>query len=741
MRVSRFTVGFLTVIMAAGLFVRPDAASGAKSPDELFLEKKIIARWHITSKTQLEAARARDIDILEETPNVTQGYFTILVNAEELSELRQDGYVVDVLNYDWYESYAAGVQVPNGGFRTFAQAVAKMDSIVAEFPDIAHKEWITITEGGNFVWLVKISDNPLIDEDEPQILFTGMHHAREPISMEVLLETMDRLTQGYGVDTFITRLVNEREIYFIPVVNPDGYLYNELIAPDGGGMWRKNRRDNATWPETYGVDPNRNYGYKWGLDNVGSSGNPGSDTYRGPAPFSEPETAAIRDLVNSKNFVFMINYHSYSNLYLWPWGYDFIYTDEDDFFSAVGESLAAYNGYTPTVGWGLYRTNGDADDWAYGASTEHTPVYAFTPEIGTSADGFWPNPSRIPVQIEENQGPNFVIIDLAENPYRVFPPGPPVWIGPDTVIGADFSIHWQDTTSPVNAAVAYRVEELIGPYDKMDDAEGPVSDWALGGWAVSTTRAYSGTKSYHGGYAHGLKNRMTALEHRRVQPGDSVFMRMWYDIESNWDYAYVEVAPMSTGQFATLPGTVTTNFNPNNRNRGNGITGSSGGAFVLAKFSLGAYVGQDILVRLSYETDQAVLGAGIWVDDIRPLQAYATITTVAASTPDTFHAFTGKSAGEYLYRVWAFDNDGQTSTTRPPSTLTVLAATNGDMNADGVINVVDLALLIDHVFADGPGATVPGMEECNGSAGVNVLDVVHLIDFLFRGGAPPQAAP
>ncbi|MEW5874956.1 MAG: hypothetical protein AB1752_07250, partial [Candidatus Zixiibacteriota bacterium] len=98
---------FMLGVVALGI-VLTDSALAAKSSDELFLEKKIIARWHITSKTQLQAARARGIDILEETPDVRKGYFTILVSADELAELQADGYQLDILNHDWYATYAAG---------------------------------------------------------------------------------------------------------------------------------------------------------------------------------------------------------------------------------------------------------------------------------------------------------------------------------------------------------------------------------------------------------------------------------------------------------------------------------------------------------------------------------------------------------------------------------------------------------------------------------------------------------
>ena len=125
------------------------------------------------------------------------------------------------------------------------------------------------------------------------------------------------LTDGYGTDPEATFLVNEREIWFVPVVNPDGYVWNEVTDPSGGGLWRKNRRDNPSTCE--GVDINRNYGYQWG--GSGASPDECDETYRGTAAWSEPETRAVRDFVSSRRFVTADSYHSNAALVLYPWGY------------------------------------------------------------------------------------------------------------------------------------------------------------------------------------------------------------------------------------------------------------------------------------------------------------------------------------------------------------------------------------------------------------------------------------
>ena len=180
-----------------------------------------------------------------------------------------------------------------GGYYTFTEVVAKLDEMRADYPTlITAKVPIGVSHQNKEIWMVKISDNADQNEDEPDMLYTGLTHAREPEGMELLLYYMFYLLENYGTDPEVTYLVNERELYFVPVVNPDGYVCNQTNSPNGGGMWRKNRRANADG--SFGVDLNRNYSYHWGVNNQGSSPNPASDTYRGPSAFSEPETQAIR---------------------------------------------------------------------------------------------------------------------------------------------------------------------------------------------------------------------------------------------------------------------------------------------------------------------------------------------------------------------------------------------------------------------------------------------------------------
>ena len=206
-----------------------------------------------------------------------------------------------------------------GGFYSWSQVVSVLDQITAAYPDLTTDKFsIGQSLEGRDIWCVKISDNPDVDENEPEVRFDAMHHAREPQSMQCTLWLMLDLLENYGTDPLATYLVNEREMWFLPVVNPDGYVYNESIAPGGGGLWRKNRRNNGSG--NFGVDLNRNYSFQWGFDDVGSSTFTGSETYRGSSPTSEPEIAAMEAFLSSRNFAASLSSHTFGAYWLGPWG-------------------------------------------------------------------------------------------------------------------------------------------------------------------------------------------------------------------------------------------------------------------------------------------------------------------------------------------------------------------------------------------------------------------------------------
>ncbi len=213
--------------------------------------------------------------------------------------------------------------------------------------------------------------------DAPVILFTSLIHAREPGGNSVVIDFAQWLTSEYGSDTMATFIMNNAQVYIVPVANPDGYAYN---LPSGG----PNHRKNMNWTLGNGVDLNRNWGYMWGYDNIGSSGTPSAETYRGTAPFSEPETEQLAAFMEEIQPLGGFHYHTYGGYLLYPWGYVNQPSPDQTTFQSWGAQMTAQNGYLyGRAGQILYTVNGEANDWAYG---EHGWLF-FCPEVDDN--GFW----------------------------------------------------------------------------------------------------------------------------------------------------------------------------------------------------------------------------------------------------------------------------------------------------------------------------------------------------------------
>ncbi len=285
-----------------------------------------------------------------------------------------------------------------GSYLTYSELIAELDLMHQKYPHlITERNWFPNlkTKGGNFVYYVKISDNPNEDEGdvENQILFTALHHAREPMSMMQLVYFMWYILEKYDTDPEIRYLVNKSELIFVPCVNPDGYIYNEVTHPSGGGLWRKNR-NNTNGPG--GVDLNRNYSVGFAYDNEGSSPVYASDTYRGDYQLSEIETKTIHTLRLNNQFKIAINYHSFANVLIYPWGYLEQNTQDKKTYFYFSQDLTQYSDY----GYGLnsetlgYPINGTADDYLY-----QNGVISFTFECGgpelTDEESFWPLQNKI----------------------------------------------------------------------------------------------------------------------------------------------------------------------------------------------------------------------------------------------------------------------------------------------------------------------------------------------------------
>ena len=371
--------------------------------------------WLDTSEDR--AFIEREAGRLDLVPSRGGEYVDIFVLSTEREAFMGLGSRVEVIHADVETFYAErlGDRADYGLYHTYEESVAWMDTLRTLYPQVISARW-ELGQGwnGNSIWCCRVSDNPDIDESgEPEVLFDGAHHAREIMASEMPMMLAEYLCQQYDAgNPEIVDLLDANEVYIVPIVNPDGFLYNEQTNPNGGGMWRKNRRNNGG---SFGVDLNRNYTYEWGCD-WGSSGVPSDETYRGPAAGSEPETQAMMTFINAHDFVIRQSFHTSGELTLYPWGYTTANTPDEATFREMAAAMVQYNGYTPgQPGEVLYDVCGGSFDWDYGAQGEHGKIYGFTSEMGNGTDGFWPTNARRQPLFDANLWPSLYLIQTARS--------------------------------------------------------------------------------------------------------------------------------------------------------------------------------------------------------------------------------------------------------------------------------------------------------------------------------------
>jgi len=695
--------------------------------------KVIQARIYIDARENLG-------DFMKLAPDIVfrgDNYVEIVTDGEQLDRIEALGFGIEIVHDDLTAFLKSRLPKDKdmGGYKTLDEIYTYLDGIINDHPAIiSQKISLGLTIEGRDIWAVKISDNPEIDEDEPEILFTSAIHSREVITPEVMFYFMDHLTDNYGSDSLATYLVDNREIWCVVVVNPDGYYHNQVIEPGGGGMWRKNRRDNGDG--TFGVDLNRNFGYEWGYDDEGSSPYTSSPTYRGTGPFSEPETQIMRDFTIAHDFIISVYYHSHSNFVLYPWSYDTLHTVDNKIFVGIADSISTMNGYAPGTCWELlYPVNGGSDDWYYGEQSLKDKIFAFTLEVGSYEDNFWPPLSRVPALISENLQPNLMFAELAGNVYRILPPLPPVMDIPDTVNATGYDVAWSlDDT--INPAVIYELMELQEyVHGKVDSADN-LENWYNDGFSISNIRFTSYPSSFHSNTGNNLSNAIETTIPISISMNDTLKFKTYYDIEDDWDYAYVEIST-DGAVFYPIEGNITTEYDPHGNNRGHGITGDSGG-WIEAAFSLENYVGKNIYIRFSYITDEYTYDEGFYIDNIFPLDGYNISNIISSSIADTFYTMADKSEGVYYYKVRGRDVDGQWGMYSDINSTFAWAFLCGDVDGDKSINILDITFLIDYIYKSGPMPDPVEAADVNSSGGVNLLDITYLINFLYKSGPEPD---
>jgi carboxypeptidase T len=403
-------------------------AAGAPAPAKLPAQVVEASLYRVEGVSTMEARSALagygiSIDVAEPDAVV------ITADLGEVASLREMGYTVNPVQVP--ARTLDGVIRPqdfpsaDSGYHNYAEMSSQVQSTAASFPALVQRFTLGRSFQNRELWAVKISDNVASDEAEPEALFECGQHAREHLTIEMCLYLLREFTSRYSADTRIRNLVNTREIYIVFNVNPDGSEYD--IATGSYRSWRKNRQTNGG-TTAVGTDLNRNWSYQWGCCN-GASSNPSSATYRGPSPFSATETQRVRDFVNSRvvggtqQIAVSIDFHTYSELILWPYGYTFADTatglsiDQRNTFAALGQTMASSNGYTPEQSSDLYIADGIMPDWMWGAHR----IFAFTFEMyprGSAGGGFYPPDEIISRETTRNREAVLYLLEQADCPYR-----------------------------------------------------------------------------------------------------------------------------------------------------------------------------------------------------------------------------------------------------------------------------------------------------------------------------------
>lgn len=586
-----------------------------------------------------------------------------------------------------------------GGFYTYQEFLDEVDAMAAQYPNLISARAPISTflsiENRPIYW-IRLSDNPNSDEAEPEVLYTSVHHAREPNSLSEVIFYMWYLLENYNTSAEIKYLVDNTEMYFVPMVNPDGYIYNETTDPAGGGMWRKNRRHNSGG--SYGVDLNRNYSYGWGT--TGTTTNQTNETYCGTAAFSEPETQAMKWFCENRDFQYAFNAHTYANDILHPIGTTTAeFAVDHNYFQAFTHHMVQYNGYANLKSSALYPASGDSDDYMYKVDTIVKPkIFAMTPEVSNTSGGFWPAANQITGICQDMVFPNLILSHLTHrylvvedtdpgmiaattgnfnhSAYRLGLENGPVTVSITPVTGI------QSVGSPVvhdlvimgtqNSGISYVLNPTIQFGDEikyvlnteyvgwtkhdtivktfgsitsqfLDEANSAVN-WT-GSWTTTNATYVSPSTSFTDSPGADYANNTTktyqfnnTIDLTHVTEAMIRFYAKW-EIETDYDYCQFQVSNDGgttwIGQCGnyTVPGTnANGSVQPNNQPVYEGTETN----WVLEEINLSDYIGDSIKVRFMLKSDGGTRADGFYFDDFEVLYNID-YTGLAENQKELFH--------------------------------------------------------------------------------------------------------
>lgn len=576
----------------------------------------------------------------------------------------------------------ANFQIPStyGGYFKYNEMLQELDKMAALYPNlISVKAPIHnyLTWENRPIYHVTISNNPGIDDGDPKVLYTAIHHAREPLSMSQLIYYMWYLLENYSSDPEVKFLVDNTQLFFVPCINPDGYIQNETTNPNGGGMHRKNKNPNIGTTNK-GVDLNRNYSYGWGT--TGVSTNQNNETYPGTSAFSEPETRAIQWLVQYHKIQSAMNAHTYGDMLLFPVGTTTAeYADHHTYFQTLCNHMTIYNGFEASKSSGLYPASGDSDDYMYkvdiGVGQKDT-IFAMTPEIGGS---FWPAASEIIPTSQKMIYTNLGLAHMVHKYYVTFEDDPTIissitgsfhhtiqrfgrengsatvslepvlniaavgspitynsgileqgngFISYELIPGitAGSEVKYVLTTDDGNWIRRDTITKIYGVFDELiSDNANNTSNWT-GTWGTTTATYYSPNSSFTdspGANYPNNANRQFTLQDD-INLTNAAFAKVSFyakwDIEKNYDYCQFQVSTDGGASWVgqcgiyTEPGVNQSgSVQPFGKPLWHGVQSS----WVYEEISLSDYIGQTIKVRFILRSDAGSRKDGFYFDDFK----------------------------------------------------------------------------------------------------------------------------
>lgn len=574
-------------------------------------------------------------------------YYDIVIEPSDYGSVVSSGLSHEIISDD----LEALKEQYRGQYHSYTEVVQILRNFATTYPSICMLDSIGLSHEGYWIYALKVSDNPQVEDDtEAGVLFDGVHHAREWATIETVLFYADTLTSGYGSDPQITALVDNTEIWLIPIVNVDGFRYDY----PGQNGWRKCRKMYLGYR---GTDPNRNYN---GALNEDPHGDWGSVPYYGQIT-NHPSGATfcgayagwcdcithVMNFHKAHDINANISYHSYAEEVIWPWAYTSNKETPDSIlYAQTAQAIASRihrvgSGYYQATG-SLYPNTGTTRTWVYGYHhyVAGTSALGFTIEVGTS---FYEPTGNLDYIARENWKGALFLAELADS-IRDFVtadvPSPDL-VAPDTATQDSFTLYWSPVYEQYNLPDMWQLDHLESYSYSQDDLESGTANWILDGFSLSTTRYHSSNHSLFSGSSNNIANVAMTEYPYLVAPGDSFTFWCWYDLESNYDVAVPEVSK-DLNEWIQLD---------------ERSSGSSSG-WDYRSYSLAAWEGEAVYFRLRAMTDDNTLDEGFYVDDVYPVALFGSITTVSSSITDTFYTVTGVPEGTHYYRVMGHNDRG-----------------------------------------------------------------------------------